>query len=130
MIEEDFYATVKFKNGEEVFAKVMHSQEEEKSLLILVNPIQITEITTRKGTTGYKVEPWLKTSREDIFIVNMNDVLTVSESKDIEIILMYQEFSHKYENIRNNKPNVSRKMGYISSVNDAKDLLEKLYNNS
>ena len=29
MIEDDFYATVKFKSGEEVFAKVSSSEEEE-----------------------------------------------------------------------------------------------------
>ena len=29
MIEDDFYATVKFKSGEEIFAKVAASEEEE-----------------------------------------------------------------------------------------------------
>ena len=30
--------------------------------------------------TGYKVEPWLKTTREDMFIINMDSVITLSES--------------------------------------------------
>jgi hypothetical protein len=130
MMEEDFYATIKFKNGEEVFAKVMHSEENGNSLLLLVCPIQVTEFTTRKGTSGYKIEPWLKTSREDLFVVNMDDVLTMSESKDIDIIMMHQEFNRRVDNGKKNKPNVSRRMGYISSVTEAKELLEKLYNNS
>ena len=29
--------------------------------------------------------------------------------------------------IKNDEPKLSRKMGYISNVNDAKDILEKLY---
>jgi hypothetical protein len=130
MMEEDFYATIKFKNGEEVFAKVMHSEEDGMSMLLLVSPIQISEFTTRKGTSGYKIEPWLKTSKEDLFVVDMNDVLTMSESKDIEMIMMHQEFNRRLDNSKRNKPNISRKMGYISSVTEAKELLEKLYNNS
>lgn len=129
-MEEDFYATIKFKNGEEIFSKVMHSEENGVPLLLLVSPIQITEFTTRKGTSGYKVEPWLKTSKEDLFVVDMDDVLTMSESKDIEMIMIHQEFNRRLDNSKRNKPNISRKMGYISSVTEAKELLEKLYNNS
>jgi hypothetical protein len=130
MMEEDFYATIKFKNGEEIFSKVMHSEEDGTSLLLLVSPIQITEFTTRKGTSGYKVEPWLKTSREDLFVVNMEDVLTMSESKDIDMIMMHQEFNRRLDNVKRNKPDISRKMGYLASVTEAKELLEKLFNNS
>jgi hypothetical protein len=108
----------------------MHSEEDGRSLLLLVSPIRITEFTTRKGTSGYKVEPWLKTSREDLFVVNMDDVLTMSESKDIDMILMHQEFNRRLENVKRNKPDISRKMGYISSVAEAKEILEKLFNNS
>jgi hypothetical protein len=39
MIEEDFYATVKLKSGEEIFAKVAASDEEERTMLIISNPI-------------------------------------------------------------------------------------------
>ena len=38
------------------------------------------------------MEPWLKTSRDDMFIIDMNDVMTMSESKDIEMIMMYQSW--------------------------------------
>jgi hypothetical protein len=31
MIEEDFYATLKLKNGEEIFAKVAASEEEDRT---------------------------------------------------------------------------------------------------
>jgi hypothetical protein len=130
MMEEDFYATIKLKTGEEIFSKVMPTEEDKKSLLILINPVQISEVTTRKGATGYKIEPWLKTTTEDIFILSMDDVITMSESKDIEIIMMHQEFSRKFNNVKSNRPNISRKMGYISNVIDAKEFLEKLYNNS
>lgn len=127
MMEEDFYATVKLKSGEELFAKVAASEEDDRTLLIMSNPITISEVKSRSGLTGYKVEPWLKTTSEDMFIINLSDVLTLSESSDIEMITMYQSYLRQSNKERNNQSKISRRMGYISNVNDAKEILEKLY---
>ena len=89
-IEDDFYATLKLKTGEEIFARVAASEEDDRTLLIISSPIVITEIKSRIGVVGYKVEPWLKTTKDDMFIINLNDVLTLSESSDVEMIHMYQ----------------------------------------
>ena len=92
MIEDDFYATIKFKSGEEVYAKVAASEEDTRTMLLVSNPITIVEVKTRAGVAGYKVEPWLKTTREDLFIINLDDVLTISESSDLEMISIYQRY--------------------------------------
>ena len=126
-MEEDFYGTIKFKNGEEIFAKVAASEEEDRTMLILHNPILITEIKGKRGIMGYKVEPWLKTTKEDMFIVNMCDVLTLSESCDIEMIMMHQRYLRDSQYDEDNRSKINRKMGYIGNVHDAKELLEKLY---
>ena len=129
-IEADFYATVKLKSGEEIFAKVAASEEEDRTMLIVSNPIIVSEIKGRSGTLGYKLEPWLKTTTEDMFIINIEDVLTLSESSDIEMIMMYQSYVRQSSREKNNEPKLNRRMGYIANVNDAKELLEKLYKNS
>ena len=129
-MEDDFYATIKFKNGEEVYAKVAASEEEDRTMLIITHPITVQEVKARAGTVGYKVEPWLKTTREDMFMINLADVLTISESNDLEMIQMYQRFVQDTDKDNRNEPKLSRKMGYISTVNDAKDILEKLYKSS
>ena len=126
-MEDDFYGTIKFKNGEEIFAKVAASEEEDRTMLILHNPIIITEIKGKKGVIGYKVEPWLKTTKEDMFIINMSDVLTLSESSDIEMIMMHQRYLRDSQYDEENRSKINRKMGYIGNVHDAKELLEKLY---
>ena len=70
MIEDDFYATLKLKyTGEEIFAKVAASEEEDRTMLIVSNPITINEVKQKGGIVGYKVEPWLKTSQEDMYIL-------------------------------------------------------------
>ena len=126
-IEDDFYATIKFKSGEEIYAKVAASEEEDRTMLIIHSPITVSEIRGKAGLAGYKVEPWLKTSRDDMFIINLDDVLTLSESSDIQMIMMYQNFLRDSQRDSHNQSKMSRRMGYISNVNDAKELLEKLY---
>ena len=129
-MEEDFYATLKLRSGEEIFARVAASEEEDRTMLVLHNPITVVEIKSKNGLVGYKVEPWLKTTREDMFLINMDNVLTMSESSDIHMIQMYQRFVQDSSRDNKNQPKISRKMGYIATVNDAKDILEKLYKSS
>jgi len=126
MIEEDFFATIKLKCGDEIFAKVAASDEDDRTMLLISNPIMIEPVKSRGKLTGYKFEPWLKTSHEDLFVINLDDVLTMSESENIEMIMNYQEYIRK--STKGNFQKLDRKMGYISSVHDAKEVLEKLYN--
>ena len=126
MIEDEFYASIKLRyTGEEIFGKVAASEEEDRTLLIVSNPIVITETKVRSKTTGHKMEPWLKTSTEDMFILNMDDVLTMSESTNLEMILCYENFVSKM--FRNNYSELDRKMGYLGTVEETKKSLEKLF---
>ena len=127
MIEDDFYGTIKFKNGEEIFAKVAASEEEDRTMLIVHTPVMVSEVKIKNGVVGYKVEPWLKTSREDMFIINMDNVLTLSESSDLEMIGMYQNFLQDYKKDNQQNTKINRKMGYLATVKDAKKDLERIF---
>ena len=130
MIEDDFYGTIKFKNGEEIFAKVAASEEEDRTMLIVHTPVMVSEVKAKGGLVGYKVEPWLKTSREDMFIINMDNVLTLSESSDLEMIGLYQNFLEDFKRDTENNTKINRKMGYLATVNAARGYLEKMYKDS
>ena len=129
-IEDDFYATIKLKSGEEVFAKVAASEEEDRTMLIIHSPVTVMEIKNKGGLVGYKVEPWLKTTRDDMFIINMDSVITLSESSDMEMIVMYQHYLRDSQREYHNQHRLNRRMGYISNVNDAKENLEKIFKKS
>ena len=131
MIEDDFYATLKFKSGEEIFAKVAASEEEDRTVLLVTNPIVVEEIKNKFGIEGYKIEPWLKTTTDDMFVINLDDILTMSESSDVEMIMMYQEYVRS-SNTKNNSnySKIDRKMGRIGNVNDMKEVLEKIFKNT
>ena len=126
-IEDDFYATIKLSSGEEIYAKVAASEEEGRTMLIVHSPITIVEIKAKGNLVGYKVEPWLKTTREDMFIINMDNVITLSESSDMEMIMMYQHFLRDSQRDMQHQHKLNRRMGYLSNVNDAKENLEKIF---
>ena len=130
MMEDDFYATIKFKSGEEIFALVGYSEEEDRTFLLLSDPVTIEKVKNRGGVQGYRVEPWLRTSKDDLFVVNLDDVLTLNESTDLETISMHEAFSQQQNHLYNPRKKLDRKMGYISTIKEAKKSLEELYNNS
>jgi hypothetical protein len=130
MIEDDFYATLKLKTGEELFARVAASEEDDRTMLIVSNPVIVDEIRTKNGVAGYKVEPWLKTTTEDMFIINLEDILTLSESSDIEMIMMYQDYVRSSDKTTRNESKINRRMGRIGNVNDVKEILEKIFKSS
>lgn len=128
-MEEDFYATIKFKNGEEIFTRVSSSEENNEVILTLLSPIIITEVKNKNGfTNGYKVEPWLKTTEEDLIVVKKESVLTIIENNDIRMINLYNKYMQNYFEPNTSSSKLTKEMGYIGSVSDAVKMLEKIYN--
>ena len=126
-MEEDFYAVIKLISGEEIFSIVCPSEEDEKTMLILNNPVTIEVIVMKQiGMQGYKIDPWLKFADDDTFLLNMDKVLTISEVRDPETIEMYHKFLRQQQN-KNSKNSLSAEMGYLSSVSEARKRLEKIY---
>jgi len=125
----DFPATIKLTTGEEIFAIVLP----EKDFLMLYEPVIITDIKTMNGDYGYKIEPWLKTADDDMFIVNRNNIITLSECKDKDIINYHLKFIAKKNMIGYVDPyeeKLSKKQGYVSNVNIMRNKLEQLLNSS
>ena len=127
-MEDDFYASLKLISGEEVFAKVAACDEDNRTLLLLHNPVLVQHVKLPGGNivAGYKVEPWMKTNDEDMFVMDMKNIMTMVECNDIEMIAIHQRYVEESSQ-EGNRSSIDRKMGYISSVKDAKKMLEQLY---
>ena len=130
MYEEEFYATMKMVSGEEVFSKVCPCEEENRTILILDNPVIMETITIKQlGVTALKVVPWMKFTDDTMFIVDLDKIITMTEINDDYIIKIYEKYIRDLSKT-SNKSKVSPNMGYISSISEARISLEKLYNNS
>ena len=123
MIEEDFFATIKLVSNEEIFSLVSFSDEGDEKFLILDNPVIVTPINSKGGRVmGYKIEPWINISDDEMFIINFDKVITMTEVNDKTIISMYKRFNRK-----SNKLSITKQMGLIDNVEDARRNLENIY---
>jgi len=126
-MEEDFYAIIKLISGEEILSKVCPCDENNRIILILDNPITMESVTIRQlGISTIKVSPWLKFADDSMFIMDMEKVITMTEINDEDLINMHQKFVRE-RNKKSNKSELTSKMGYLSSIADARIALEKLY---
>ena len=129
-----FLAVVKLKTGEEVIAKIKLSPEVDVISLDCPAMIGSSSFTRKPGVSVIKIEPWIKTGRERTYIVEMSNVITTCEVSDKDVIKAYNKFVKAYyetENIiEKSKPRMTKEMGYISNVKDARKSLENIFNNS
>lgn len=130
-MSKEFLAVIKLISGEEVLAKVLPLEEDDQ--ILLECPAVMNSSSSRSlGVSLVKIEPWIKTGKEMTYILDMNKVVTISEVFDRDVTKVYSKFVLAYyyetEPIRENK--ITKKMGYVSSVREARKTLEKIFNNS
>ena len=127
---EEFYAIIKLVSGEEILSLVLIDDSEEETVLILQNPVTMKYYNNQAGTY-LKVKPWIEMSDDDFFIIKPDKVITMTETKDKKIIDIYNNYIESDDNddVYNpsGKVKPSSKMGYISSVEDARKKLERIF---
>ena len=124
---DEFVATVKLVSGEEILTKVIVDYSSEEEQIIIDNPVVCQEVRTPGANVpmGYKFEPWIKMSEEDVFILNLDKIITLSEIKDDLVIKTYNNIIEG--GFKRTHPDLDRTMGYINNVDSARKIIEKLY---
>ena len=133
-MSDKFLAVVKLKTGEEVIAKVEVTPELDVMALDCPAMVGHSNFSRRPGISIIKIEPWIKTGREQTYIVEMSNVITTCEVNDKDVIKAYNKFVKAYyeteTSIEKPKPKMTKEMGYISNVKDARTSLENIFKNS
>ena len=124
---EEFVATVKLVSGEEILTKVIIDYSSKEEQIIIDNPVICQEVRSHGANIpmGYKFEPWIKMTEEDVFILNLDKVITMSEIKDDLVIKTYNTIIDG--GFKRQHPDLDRQMGYVNSVDKARQMIEKLY---
>ena len=133
-MEEEFYSIIKLTSGEEILSLVSIDENDGDPLVILQNPITIKIIETPHGV-HIKVKSWIEMSTDDIFIIKQDKIITMTETKDDRLIDIYNSYIEDDDSFEVRKPSdkagkikPSKKMGYLSSVEDARKILEDIFN--
>jgi len=124
---DEFIATVKLVSGEEILTKVIVDYSSEEEQIIIDNPVICQEVRTAGANVplGYKFEPWIKMTEEDVFVLSLDKIITLSEIKDDLVIKTYHNIIEG--GFKRQHPDLDRSMGYINDVDSARKIIEKLY---
>ena len=133
---EEFYSSIKLITGEEIFALVCLDENDGDPVLVLQNPVMMKVISTG-GSYGIKIKPWMSIPGDDFFIIKLDKIITMTEITDDNVIEFYNRYleddDDDYDLLSQNsssspgKAEVTKKMGYVSSVEDARETLERIY---
>ena len=126
---DEFYSIIKLVSGEEIFSLISVDDSGDDPIIILQNPITMKMYSNTNGS-HIKVKPWIELYEEDFFMIKPDKIITMTESTDDRLIQIYNDFISDeaievYSNTGYTKQ--SSKMGYISSVKDARKYLEVLF---
>jgi len=132
MMGDEFYCVLKLVSGEEVFSLISIDENDGDPLIILQNPIIMKIINNHKGMF-VKINPWMEIPDDDMFIIKLDKVITMTEIKDKNMIFFYEKYIKDNDNketemsYSEGQVKISDKMGFISTVEDARNRLENLY---
>jgi|TARA_B100000029_G_scaffold471056_1_gene510419 hypothetical protein len=131
-MEDEFYASIKLVSGEEIFGEVMPVEEGGRTVLVVSDPVEIETVNINGSAEGLRMMPWLRSiPKEGIIIIPMDKIITVVEAQEeSEVVNYYQRFVMANLEGGSEKIKVTKKMGYVISVEKAREHLEKLYNNN
>jgi hypothetical protein len=125
---EEFYSAIKLVTGEEIFALVSVDENDGDPILVLQNPV-IMKMHSNHIGTYVKIKPWMEIPDDDFFLIKLDKVITMTEVKDENTIEFYERYLRD-ENVDieiDGKVKISDKMGFISTVEDARKSLEKIF---
>ena len=138
---EAFFANIKLKTGEEILC-IVKEADPEKDYLLVSHPIEVEEIEIPGAFHGLKIKNWMKLSHQTEFYIEGEELVTVKEIKgfpvefykDSLIKLANQEEEKlrsktktKLKRRKKGRVPLSEDMGLISSIDDARELLESIF---
>lgn len=135
---DEFYAIIKLVSGEEVLSLISIDENDGDPLVVMQNPITMKLIHSRNGI-HVKVNSWMELASDDFFIVRPDKILTMTETHDERMIEIYTNYIEDEDDMNIYNPQSSsiekpkgivkpsRKMGYLSTVEEARKSLENIF---
>ena len=121
MDKTEFLAAIKLVSGEELLSMVTSVHDENGDYLIVENPIEVEEVLLPNKQAGAKVQPWMKFSREEQFVIPKEHIITIVEVAE-EVAIFYHMSLRKL-----NTDFITDAKGKISTVDEARIKLDKIF---
>ena len=121
MDKTEFLAAIKLVSGEELLSMVTSVHDENGDYIIVENPIEVEEVLLPNKQAGAKVQPWMKFSREEQFVIPKEHIITIVEVQE-EVQVFYHMSLRKL-----NTDFITDAKGKISTVEEARIKLDKIF---
>ena len=131
MMGDEFHAVLKLITGEEIFSLVSVDENDGDSIIMLSNPV-IMKMLSGPAGKYVKVKPWLELPDQDLFLIKYDKIITMSEVTDKQMINFYNRYLNEDDiDIEiDGKVSLTDKMGFITTVDDARLKLEEIFKNN
>jgi hypothetical protein len=127
---EEFYCILKLVSGEEILSLISIDDNGGDPIIILQNPV-VMELIDSQMKSYVKIKPWMELPSDDLYLIKLDKVITMTETTDKKLIGIYCRYLNDDDDINVYKSSgevkISNQMGYVSSVEDARNNLEELY---
>jgi hypothetical protein len=128
---EEFYCILKLVSGEEILSLISIDDNGGDPIIILQNPV-VMELIDSQMKSYVKIKPWMELPSDDLYLIKLDKVITMTETTDKKLIGIYCRYLNDDDDDINvykssGEVKISNQMGYVSSVEDARNNLEELY---
>ena len=126
---EEFHGVIKLVTGEEIFGLISVEENDLGNPIVLVQTPVTMKVLSHAHGQYVKVKPWLELADEDMYVIAYDRIITMSQVKDKQLIEFYTRYLEEdgVDFEIDGKVKINEQMGYISTVEKSRKLLEELY---
>jgi|TARA_B100000965_G_scaffold197746_1_gene165127 hypothetical protein len=127
---EEFYGVIKLITGEELFSIICIDENDGDPIIMLQNPVIMKMLQNPNGQY-VKIKPWLELPTDDMFLIKYDKIVTMTEISDEQMINFYKKYLNESEECDfefDGRVKLNEKLGFITTVDDARKNLERIYN--
>ena len=127
---EEFYGVIKLITGEELFSIICIDENDGDPIIMLQNPVIMKMLQNPNGQY-VKIKPWLELPTDDMFLIKYDKIVTMTQISDDQMINFYKKYLNESEECDfefDGRVKLNEKLGFITTVDDARKNLERIYN--
>ena len=126
---EEFHGVIKLVTGEEIFGLISVEENDLGNPVVLVQTLVTMKVLSHGAGQYVKIKPWLELADEDMYLIAYDRIITMSQVKDEKLIEFYTRYLEEdgLDFELDGKVKINEQMGYISTVEKSRKLLEELY---
>lgn len=132
--DEEFLGIIKLQTREEIIAKVLVSDEDEETSLILISEPVVAETFKKKvedeegvkEVIGLTFNKWMQFSDAEFFVLKEEDIITIAPVSE-EMSHYYTLFQVQESDIEVDQVEPKNVKGYVDKISSFKQKLENIF---